>query len=84
MWGTMFLSILGPKFINEILAFDLTSTGLMYSIPYVVRVFTGIGFGALNDYLASSKRIRKVWVRKGGTILCKFSSYALMMMINLC
>lgn len=69
-WGMYFLITAAPKFVNEVLDFDLSSTGFLTSLPFVLRFIVALGVGALNDYLASATSINKLWIRKGACILC--------------
>lgn len=70
-WGSYFIQTAAPKFMHDVLGFDIASSGLMSSLPYVLRIFTGIGFGILGDYLGSKNRLPNRWIRKGFTIFCR-------------
>lgn len=70
-WGTYFLVTSAPKFINEILGLNLSTTGFLLSLPFIVRVFSAIGFGILNDYLTKIvKPSNKSFIRKGACVMC--------------
>lgn len=71
IWGMYFLITAAPKFMNEVLGFDLSASGFLASVPYLVRLVTGIGFGALGDYMRVRPSISQLWVRKGFCIMCK-------------
>lgn len=72
MWGLYFLLTGAPKFMNEVLKFNLSKAGLLASLPYLARFFAGILFGAAGDYLQR----RQVWsvtvIRKVFCVFCKW------------
>lgn len=70
IWGMYFLLTAAPKFMNEVLGFNLASAGFIASVPYLVRLFTGPLFGVLGDFIKSRQLISTVMVRKGFTLFC--------------
>lgn len=72
MWGMYFLLTAAPMFLNTVLGFDLTATGFFASFPYLLRLMTGLAFGALGDLIKTRGWLRTVTVRKAGTILCEY------------
>lgn len=69
VWGIYFLMTAAPKFMNEVLGFNLGAAGLVASLPYVVRLFSGIAFGALGDYSKSLGWITQLTVRRLSTVV---------------
>lgn len=72
MWGMFFLLNAAPMFLNTVLGFDLASTGFLSSSPYLLRLVTGLMFGALGDVIKSRGWLKTATVRKAGTIFCEF------------
>uniref|UniRef100_A0A182TBS6 Major facilitator superfamily (MFS) profile domain-containing protein n=1 Tax=Anopheles maculatus TaxID=74869 RepID=A0A182TBS6_9DIPT len=50
-WGLNFFVTQAPKFINEVLGFNLTNAGFLSSLPYLARMFSGFIFGYIGDWL---------------------------------
>ncbi|KAJ8959658.1 hypothetical protein NQ318_021846 [Aromia moschata] len=67
LWG-LYLQITGvPKFMAEVVGFNLKAAGGLAALPHLLRLFFGMGFGSLGDFLKqrkilSNKAIRKTFV----------------------
>lgn len=73
IWGMYFLLTAAPKFMNEVLGYDVSASGFLASVPYLVRLFTGIMFGAIGDYLNTKQWISQNLIRKGFCLLCELN-----------
>ncbi|KAI8038522.1 hypothetical protein M5D96_008422 [Drosophila gunungcola] len=51
MWGLFFLITATPKFLSEVLGFNLSSAGFLSSLPHVARLLCAFGFGAVADWI---------------------------------
>ncbi|KAG5889318.1 hypothetical protein JTB14_019099 [Gonioctena quinquepunctata] len=56
-----------PKFMAEVIGFNLKEAGGLSALPHLLRLFMGTAYGALGDYLkrrkiVSTKVLRKVFV----------------------
>lgn len=71
LWGLYFLLTGAPKFMNEVLKFNLAKAGILASLPYLARFFAGILFGSLGDYLLRSERLSATTIRKVFCLFCK-------------
>ncbi|XP_017072608.1 sialin [Drosophila eugracilis] len=66
MWGLFFLITATPKFLSEVLGFNLSSAGFLSSLPHVARLLCAFGFGAVADWIRrrgwlSVTRMRKAF-----------------------
>ncbi|XP_037825663.1 sialin [Lucilia sericata] len=57
MWGLFFLITATPKFLSEVLGFNLASAGFLSSLPHLARLLCAFGFGAVADLIR-----RKDWL----------------------
>lgn len=57
MWGLFFLITATPKFLSEVLGFNLSSAGFLSSLPHLARLLCAFGFGAVADLIR-----RKSWL----------------------
>lgn len=60
-----------PKFMHQVLGFELQDTGLLAALPLVVNACVCLGAGPLGDRLIGSKRISRLCVRKIFVIFCE-------------
>ncbi|KAL9915576.1 sialin isoform 1-T2 [Glossina fuscipes fuscipes] len=51
MWGLFFLLTATPKFLSEVLGFNLSSAGFIASLPHLVRMLGAFVFGSLADWI---------------------------------
>ncbi|EDV98298.1 GH22746 [Drosophila grimshawi] len=56
MWGLFFLLTATPKFLSEVLGFNLSSAGILSSLPHIARLIAAFGFGSVADWIR-----RKGW-----------------------
>ncbi|KAH8355069.1 hypothetical protein KR093_004851, partial [Drosophila rubida] len=56
MWGLFFLLTATPKFLSEVLGFELSSAGFLSSLPHIARLLAAFGFGSIADWIR-----RKGW-----------------------
>lgn len=73
LWAFYFLLTGAPKYMNEVLKFNLSKAGILASLPYLSRVLAGFLFGAAGDYLTKNKIFPVAFIRKSFCIFCKFS-----------
>lgn len=78
-WGLYFLITGVPKFMNQVLGFHISSTGLLASAPYVARTLGAIAFGALGDWMLQRGHLRVVQIRKGFCVFCEADTIQMML-----
>ncbi|XP_017779301.1 PREDICTED: sialin [Nicrophorus vespilloides] len=64
LWGLYLLLTAGPKFMSEILGFDLGHSGLLAALPYLARMIFGFIFGLIGDQLRKSNKLSVTCIRK--------------------
>lgn len=74
LWGLYFLLTGAPKFMNEVLKFNLAKAGSLASLPYLARFFAGIGFGAIGDYMQRNHVWRVTTIRKVFCLFCEYTN----------
>lgn len=76
LWGLYFLVTAAPKFMSEVLGFNLAKAGILASLPYLARFFAGFVFGSIGDVIRQKQIMSVTAIRKFFTIFCKlFSMY---------
>ncbi|KAG4073851.1 hypothetical protein HA402_014056 [Bradysia odoriphaga] len=70
LWGLFFLLTAAPKYMSEVLKFNLGKAGILSALPYLARMIFGFGFGAIGDALLRKKILSKTMIRKS---FCLFS-----------
>lgn len=68
MWGLFFLLTAAPKFMNEVLGFQLTEAGFLASLPYLFRLIMAFVFGAIGDVILRKKVMSTTAIRKTFTL----------------
>ncbi|XP_070208371.1 sialin-like [Littorina saxatilis] len=63
-WGCFAVMTCLPKFMKDILKFDMTQNGVLSSLPYLVTWVCNLVAGSLADCLRKPGRLRTVHVRK--------------------
>ncbi|XP_049291666.1 sialin-like [Anopheles funestus] len=63
-WGLNFFVTQAPKFINEVLGFNLTNAGFLSSLPYLARMFSGFFFGYIGDCMRRKEIMAVTSLRK--------------------
>lgn len=73
-WGMFFLVTTAPKFLNEILGFDIGSTGVLASLPYVLRtvVAFGVAWAAQRLERRFAGRVSVTCWRRVYSVLCEY------------
>ncbi|XP_055917711.1 sialin [Eupeodes corollae] len=64
MWGLFFLITAAPKFMSEVLGFNLSSAGFLSSLPHLARLICAFGFGAIADIIRRKELISVTKIRK--------------------
>jgi len=63
-WGYYTLLTCLPKFMHDVLQFDMTKNGILSGLPFVANLFLMIGGGHLADWLRAPHRLQTGTVRK--------------------
>lgn len=61
-----------PKYMSEVLKFNLSKTGILSALPYVARMLFGFLFGAIGDALLRRNILSKTTIRKSFSLFCKY------------
>lgn len=69
-WGMNFFITQAPKFMNEVLGFNLSNSGFLSSLPYLARMFSGFLFGYIGDLIRTKELMSTTAIRKS---FCLFS-----------
>ncbi|XP_075165435.1 sialin [Haematobia irritans] len=64
MWGLFFLITATPKFLSEVLGFNLSSAGFLSSLPHLARLICAFGFGSLADLIRRKNWLNVTKMRK--------------------
>ncbi|XP_037025020.1 sialin-like [Bradysia coprophila] len=70
LWGLYFLMTAAPKYMNEVLGFNLSKSGILASLPYLARFFAGFIFGSIGDLIRKKQWFEVTTIRKS---FCLFS-----------
>ncbi|XP_062560564.1 sialin-like [Armigeres subalbatus] len=71
-WGMNFFITQAPKFMNEVLGFNLSKAGFLSSLPYLARMFSGFFFGYIGDLIRQKQVMSTTAIRKS---FCLFSHF---------
>lgn len=74
-WGSFFLVTAAPKFLNEILGFQIGRTGLLGSLPYLMRTLVAFGFAYMAKRLEArfgAERVSTTCWRKVYSVFCEW------------
>ena len=63
-WGVYTLLTCLPKYMHDVLQFDMTQNGILSSLPYLAAWLLSIGGGQLADWLRAPGRLQTGTVRK--------------------
>lgn len=72
LWGLNFLITAGPKFMSEVLGFNLGHSGALAAVPYLTRMLAGLMFGFIGDTIRKKKLMSTTSIRKWFILVCKF------------
>lgn len=70
-WGWYFLQTGVPKFMNQVLGYNISSTGVLAALPYMARTLGFALFGLLADYVQKRGFMSVVCMRKTFCVICK-------------
>lgn len=70
-WGLFFLLNAAPKYMSEVLKFNLSESGTLSALPYLARMVFGFTFGALGDALLRRNVLSKTMIRKSFCLFCE-------------
>lgn len=71
VWGLFFLITAAPKFMSEVLKFNLTEAGILSSLPYLFRLMFGFIFGSIGDSIRHRNLLTVTASRKTFCLFCK-------------
>lgn len=71
VWGLFFLITAAPKFMSEVLKFNLTQAGILSSLPYLARLIFGFFFGSIGDFIRGKNLLSVTAIRKTFCLFCK-------------
>lgn len=72
LWGLYFLLTASPKYMSEVLEFNLSKTGFLSALPYLARMLFGFVFGAIGDIFLTKNILSRTMIRKSFCLFCKF------------
>lgn len=72
VWGLFFLITAAPKFMSEVLKFNLTEAGILSSLPYLFRLMFGFIFGSIGDIIRHRNWLTVTATRKTFCLFCKW------------
>ncbi|KAB0792864.1 hypothetical protein PPYR_14823 [Photinus pyralis] len=64
LWGLYLLLTAGPKYMSEVLGFNLGHSGLLAALPYLARAISGFVFGFVGDVLRKHQCLSVTTIRK--------------------
>ncbi|XP_048520195.1 sialin [Dendroctonus ponderosae] len=68
LWGLYVQITAVPKFMKEYVGFDIKNSGVLSSLPHLIRLFMGLGYGFLGDYL-KKRNFKRIIILKCFIIL---------------
>lgn len=71
LWGMYFLLTAAPKFMNEVLGFNLREAGFLAALPYLMRMVCAFIFGSIGDAIMKTGRFSVTTIRKSFCVICK-------------
>lgn len=71
LWGLFFLLTAAPKFVSEILGFQLTGTGVLASAPYLARWLASFAWAWLGRRVLAQSDWSLVNVRRFFSVFCE-------------
>nr|XP_022916487.1 sialin-like [Onthophagus taurus] len=72
LWGLYLLLTAGPKFMSEVLGFNLGHSGILASLPYLARMLLGFLFGYIGDYIRKKSWMSVTVIRKSFVLFSHF------------
>lgn len=77
LWGLYLLLTAGPKFMSEVLGFNLAHSGVLAALPYLARMLLGFFFGFVGDLIRRRNWMTVTMIRKSFVTMCKFKKKGL-------
>lgn len=71
LWAFYFLMNGAPKYMNEVLHFNLANAGFFASAPYLARFLSSFAFAAIGDWLLKHNKLQKNTIRKSFCFFCE-------------
>lgn len=72
LWGLNLVVTSMPKFMAEVLHFEMSQLGALAALPSLARLIMGFVFGSIADYLLKKEIVKnKAVVRKGFILFCE-------------
>lgn len=68
-WYLMMTGV--PIYMNQILGFAISSTGLLAAVPYMASILGIILFGLAGDYLRRRQIMSVIGIRKSFLVFCE-------------
>lgn len=75
-WGLYVASVTLPKYMNDVLRFNIDDIGLYNSMPWLLANLLAYGFGYTVDKAVRAKKISVTNSRKMAVFLCEWRQYA--------
>lgn len=70
-WGFYFYLTGIPKYMNEVLGLTLSKTGVVSTLPMLMRMLFGFVIGVIGDKLLKENILSKTMIRKSFCVLCE-------------
>ncbi|CAH1116344.1 unnamed protein product [Phaedon cochleariae] len=64
LYGLYLQLTMVPKFMAEVIGFNLKAAGGLSALPHLSRLFLGTAFGSLGDYLKKKQIVSNAFIRK--------------------
>lgn len=61
-----------PKYLSDVLHYDITDNAILSALPYTTQWFGGVGSGKLADWLIKERDYSVVWIRRIMTTIGKY------------
>lgn len=72
LWGLYLLLTAGPKFMSEVLGFNLAHSGVLAALPYLARMLLGFFFGFVGDLIRRRNWMTVTMIRKSFVTMSHF------------
>ncbi|XP_019758902.1 sialin isoform X2 [Dendroctonus ponderosae] len=83
LWG-LYLQITGvPKFMIEVIGFNIKASGGLAALPHLLRMFFGMGYGYLGDVIKSKTSLGTTLTRKSFVLFSHIIPGVLLMCMTL-
>ncbi|KAL1497206.1 hypothetical protein ABEB36_008203 [Hypothenemus hampei] len=83
LWG-LYLQITGvPKFMVEVIGFNIKASGGLAALPHLLRMFFGMGYGYLGDVIKTKTKLSATLTRKSFVVFSHIIPGILLMCMTL-